>query len=121
MAKMTGPTNPLLKRLVRQLRAQSKQQKVRIWAEVASRLEGPRRKRAEVNLSQLNRYVEEGSTVLVPGKVLAAGKLNRPALVAAFKFSSSAARKINASGGKIMSIQQLVENNPTGKGVSLME
>ncbi len=121
MPRPTGPTNPVLRRLVRELRARGKKQRVRFWRDLAERLEQPRRARAEVNLSQLNRYSSEGSTIVVPGKVLAAGKLNHMISVAAFKFSGAAKRKIMAAGGKTLTIQQLLEQNPSGKDVKLME
>jgi large subunit ribosomal protein L18e len=121
MPKPTGPTNPVLRSLLRRLRVQGKRQNAKIWLEVAERLEGPRRRRAEVNLSRINRFTGEGGIVVVPGKVLAAGKLEHPVTVAAFKFSRSAARKVVASGGKALSLQQLMEINPAGKGVKLME
>lgn len=121
MAKPTGPTNPVLRRLVRQLRERGKEQKVKIWSELAERLSKPRRARAEVNLSRLNRYSDEGSTIVVPGKVLAAGKLDCALSVAAFKFSGAARRKIVAAGGKALTIQQLLEQNPSGRDVRLME
>ncbi len=121
MSKRTGPTNPLLNRLLRQLRKQGKEQKVRIWLELAERLEGPRRLRAEVNLSQLNRYAAAGNTIVVPGKVLAAGRLEYAITVGAFKFSGAAKRKIIAAGGEALAIPQLLERNPSGKGIKLME
>ncbi len=120
MTKPTGPTNPMLKRLIRDLRRQSKAQKARIWSDLAERLDGPRRMRPEVNLSHINRYADEGSTVIVPGKVLAAGSIDHQMTVAAFRFSRSAAKKITSAGGKVMSIEKLMEENPTGKGVKLM-
>jgi large subunit ribosomal protein L18e len=121
MPRPTGPTNPVLRKLIRQLRDQGRSQKSKIWFELAERLERSRRSRAEVNLSHLNRHAAEGSTILVPGKILAAGKLDGAMTVAAFKFSDSAKRKIVASGGKAFTIPQLLEQNPTGKGVRLME
>ena len=121
MPRPTGPTNPVLRRLVRELRAAGKKQRVRLWIDLAERLERPRRARAEVNLSQLSRYSGEGNTIVVPGKVLAAGKLNHAIFVAAFKFSGAARRKITTAGGKTLTIQQLVEQNPNGKDVRLME
>lgn len=121
MPKPTGPTNPVLRRLVRELRAKGKKQGVKLWLDLAERLERPRRGRAEVNLSHLNRYSDEGSTIIVPGKVLAAGKLDHAVSVAAFKFSGSARRKIMGAGGNALTIQQLFEQNPSGKGVKLME
>ena len=120
MPKPTGPTNPVLKRLIRDLRRLSRERKVRIWADLADRLEAPRRIRAEINLGQINRYVEDGETVVVPGKVLASGRLTRRVTVAAFKFSAAAKRKIEESGGRALTIRQLMEENPDGRGVRLM-
>jgi large subunit ribosomal protein L18e len=110
----------VLRKLIRHLREHGKRQKSRIWLELAERLESPRRARAEVNLSQLNRYTGEGNTIVVPGKVLAAGTVDHPLSVAAFKFSGAARRKIAAAGGRALTIQQLIEQNPSGKGVRLM-
>jgi large subunit ribosomal protein L18e len=41
--------------------------------------------------------------------------------LAAFRFSAAARRKIVAGGGTALTIQQLLERNPTGKDVKLME
>lgn len=121
MPKPTGPTNPQVRKLLRLLREQGKKQKARIWLDLAERLERPRRSRAEVNLSQINRYTENGGVVAVPGKVLAAGRLDHPVTVAALTFSAPAKRKILAAGGNPLTLQQLLEQNPTGRGVKLME
>lgn len=120
MSRPTGPTNPVLRRLVRHLREQGKKHKASIWLDLAERLEAPRRSRAEINLSQLNRYTAEGNTIVVPGKVLAAGRLEHAISVASFKFSGAAKRKIIATGGKALTISQLLEQNPNGKDVRLM-
>lgn len=120
MPAPTGPTNPVLKRLIRELRRANRENGAAIWADVADRLESPRRRRAEVNLSEINRYAKEGETVVVPGKVLAAGTISHPVNVAAFSFSASAKRKILSAGGKVMSILDLVKENPKGKNVRLM-
>ncbi|MGQ9788229.1 MAG: 50S ribosomal protein L18e [Candidatus Hadarchaeaceae archaeon] len=121
MPKPTGPANPQVKKLLRLLREQGKRQKAKIWLELAERLERPRRSRAEINLSRINRHTENGSIVVVPGKVLAAGRLDHPVKVAALTFSASAKRKIIAAGGSSITLQQLLEQNPAGSGVKLME
>lgn len=121
MPNPTGPTNPVLRRLVRQLREHGKKQKAQIWLDLAERLARPRRSRAEVNLSSLSRYTSDGGIVVVPGKVLAAGKLDHKLSVAAFKFSRIARKKIVETGGNVFTISQLLEHNPSGKGVVLME
>jgi len=120
MPKPTGPTNPQTRKLLRRLREQGKEKKVRIWLELAERLEGCRRSRSEVNLSQINRYTAEGNIVAVPGKVLAAGKLDHPVTVAAFKFSAAAKRKVIKAGGNVLTLSELLEQNPSGKDVKLM-
>ncbi len=121
MPKPTGPTNPLLRKLARKLRERGKKLDVMLWRELSERLLRPRRSRAEVNLSHLNRHTREGTTLVVPGKVLAAGKLGHPITVAAFRFSGPARRKIRAAGGKAISIRELLEQNPDGKNVVIME
>jgi len=121
MPRPTGPTNPVLRKLVRQLRERGKEQKVALWVDLAERLMQPRRARAEVNLSHLSRYSSEGNIIIVPGKVLGAGKLEHPISVAAFKFSGTARRKIIGAEGKALTIQQLLEQNPSGRGIVLME
>ncbi|MDI6819345.1 MAG: 50S ribosomal protein L18e [Candidatus Hodarchaeaceae archaeon] len=121
MPKPTGPTNPALRRLVRQLRSKGKELKASLWQDLAGRLARSRRSRAEVNLGHLNRYAREGSIVVVPGKVLAAGRLDHPISVAAFKFSRAARCKIVEAKGRALTIQQLLEQNPDGRDVILME
>jgi large subunit ribosomal protein L18e len=93
---------------------------VEIWRDIARRLEKPRRNWAEVNLSRLERYSEDGAVVVVPGKVLGAGNLSKKLTVAAFKFSSSARKKIEDAGGKSMTIEQLVKEMPDGSGIRIM-
>lgn len=121
MVKQSGPTNPVLRGLVRQLRRLGREKEAKIWSELADRLDAPRRSRAEVNLSQVGRYTNEGETVVVPGKVLAAGKLGHPLTIAAFRFSAAARRKVTDAGGRALTIKQLLEENPSGAGVRLME
>jgi large subunit ribosomal protein L18e len=116
----TGPTNPTLRRLIRELREVGKKKKAQIWLDVAERLSRPRRMRVEVNLSRLNLYSNPGSIIVVPGKVLGAGKLDHQISVAAFKFSSTAQRKIIEAKGRAITIKQLLEENPAGKNVLIM-
>jgi large subunit ribosomal protein L18e len=119
--KPTGPTNPVLHRLIRELRSEEKKRKMRIWGELAERLARPRRRRAEVNLGHLNRYAGEDAIVVVPGKVLGAGRLDYSLSVAAFKFSRTAKNKITNKGGKALTISQLIGMKLDGKRILIME
>ena len=120
MPKPTGPTNPEMKRLIEDIRSQGYKEKVPFLLDIANKLETSRRKKHEVNLSQLNRVCKEKETVIVPGKVLSSGTLKKPLTVAAASFSMSAVDKIQKAGGKTMSIDELIKANSKGKDVRIV-
>lgn len=114
--KRTGPTNPLLQKAILEL----KMQKAKLWKQVAYELERATRKRREVNLSAVQRFAKDGETVLVPGKVLSAGNLQKKVTIAAWSFSTAAKEKIKTAGGKFMTISELIKTNPKGTGVKII-
>ena len=114
--RRTGPTNEIMQQTIAAL----KQQKAKLWARVARELERATRQRREVNLSRIQRFAKDGETVLVPGKVLSAGVLQRKVNVAAWNFSAAAREKIKAAGGKALSLQELIKTNPKGTGVKVI-
>ncbi len=116
----TRKSNPHLARLIRDLRILAKEHEAPVWRAVAERLEGPLRNWAEVNLSRLGRHAPEGSTVVIPGKLLGSGELARAVTVAAFQSSAAARKKVEASGGKVVAIEVLARGNPKGTGVRIM-
>lgn len=118
--KRTGPTNIIVRRTIRMLRKYARQHNAPIWRYVAELLERPRRLRIEVNVSKINRYTEANETVVVPGKVLGAGRIDHPVTVAAIAFSKSAVEKIRAAGGRVIHILQLLEENPRGSKVKII-
>lgn len=91
-----------------------------IWRRTAEFLAKPRRKRVEVNVSKIEHYAPEGATILVPGKVLGAGRMSKKVTIAAFSFSESAKKIISEGGAKTISIGELLEKNPEGKSVILL-
>jgi large subunit ribosomal protein L18e len=117
---MSGKTNPQLVATIDNLKAKTRENGSAIWRDVALRLEKPKQNWAEANLSKIERYTVDGDTVLVPGKVLAAGSISKKITVAAFSFSDAAAKAIVAAGGKTMSIEELAEANPKGTGVKIL-
>jgi len=113
-------TNPNLIKLIEFLFKASAENNVKIWKDIAERLVRPKRLYAEVNVSKIQRYANEGEMIVVPGKVLGGGKISKPVKVAALSFSESAKRKIESVGGRCLSIVELVEMNPKGSGVRIM-
>jgi len=118
--KRVKSTNPELLNVTRLLRKKSAETGANIWRDVAKRLSTSRRRRVAVNLSRLNRHTKAKETVIVPGKVLGAGRLDHPLNVAAFNFSEKAKAKILKAKGKCLSIQELMKKNPKGTNVKIM-
>lgn len=120
MAKRTGPTNPYLRQLIENLKKKYLELKAPIWKDVAEKLSKSTRQRIEVNLSDIERNVKDGETILVPGVVLSSGNLTKKVNIVAWKFSKSAEKKIEKSNGKIMSIEELLKENPKGSNVKII-
>ncbi len=118
--KRTGPTNYLIIRLARELRKAGNENNAKVWHRVAELILRPTRKRVEVNLSKINRYAKENEIVVVPGKVLGSGTLDKPVTVAALSFSKGAILKIKSAGGKAITISELLKENPKGSRVRIM-
>lgn len=118
--RRTGPTNVVLRRLVRDLRRLSKKYRAPIWDHVADILSRPSRRRVAVNLGRINRYVNEGDVIVVPGKVLGAGLLKKKVTIAAYSCSLNALEKIRASESRLITIRDLINENPKGSGVKVI-
>ncbi len=116
----SAKTNEALVDLIDQLKAQSRSTGVALWRDVALRLEKSRSNWSQPNLSRLSRHAADEGMVLVPGKLLGSGEVAGKPSVAAFSFSSGAQEKIEAAGGEVMSIAELMEKNPTGTGVFIL-
>jgi len=118
--KRTGPTNPYLKQLIEDLRKKSFESNTPIWKVIAKKLAKARRKRIDVNLSDIDRNTEKNDTVVVPGIVLGSGELTKPINIAAWKFSQGAKDKIKKIKGKCLTIEELLKENPKGTGVKII-
>ncbi|MCX8186807.1 MAG: 50S ribosomal protein L18e [Sulfolobales archaeon] len=118
--RRTGPTNIMLRKLIKELKKASNKYKAPVWDYVADLLSKPSRDRVVVNLGRLNRYVSDGDVVVVPGKVLGVGSLNKKITLAVASISLSAADKVKASGSRLMHIRDLLNEDPEGKGVKVI-
>ncbi|MBI5681231.1 MAG: 50S ribosomal protein L18e [Methanobacterium sp.] len=114
-------TNPKLIELIGTLKKKSYQEDVAIWKDVAKRLERSNRRYAEVNISQINRHSSPDETVLVPGKILGSGELNHKVDVVALGFSKKAEEKIAAAGGECLNFSGILDKNPKGSKIRIIE
>ena len=112
-------TNPRLRSLIADLKSAARNSGGDVWGDIAERLEKPRRTHAEVNLGRIERYAREDETVIVPGKVLGSGVLQKDITVAAVDFSGTAKTKIDQVG-EAVSLETAVEQNPEGSEVRII-
>ncbi len=115
MSKVTGPSNYYHRKLIRDLW----KTKRRIWKKLSKKLSGPRRNEVEANIYRINKKTKNNDVIVVPGKILGLGELNHKLTIACLTFSKSAKKKIEASGSKLISIEELLEQNPKGENIKV--
>ena len=113
--RITGPSNYYNRKLIRELW----KTKRRIWKKVSKKLSGPRRERIEANLYRINKKTKENDVIVVPGKVLGIGEIDHKLTIACLDCSKTARKKIETSGSKLLSIEELLEQNPDGRDVKV--
>ena len=118
MVKRTGPTNYQVQLLLEELDKISLKSK--FWKRIARDIRRPARQRRTVNIYKIERFAKDGEIIIVPGKVLSVGELKKKVDVAALSFSDDAKLKIVQAKGKIMSIKELLQQNPAGKNVRIL-
>lgn len=120
MPAPTGPTNPILQKAIQELRGRGFKEGSPFLLKLVDELARPERARRDVNVSSIERFATKGDTVVVPGKLLADGLITKSVTVAAFSASVAAKKKVEAAGGKLISIDQLLKSNPKGSGVKII-
>ncbi|MDA0649199.1 MAG: 50S ribosomal protein L18e [archaeon] len=120
MSNPTNKTNIQLVDMIDVLKAQSRETGSAVWRDVAMRLSRSRKNWAQPNLSRVSRYAPEGATILIPGKLLGSGELVSNHTIAAYSVSNGAREKIEAAGGRFLTYNELMNENPTGKGVVIL-
>ncbi len=113
-------SNPELRETIRKLRAAARQNDAAAWNTVADALSKPSRSTPSVNLSRINRYADDGDTVVVPGKVLGSGHLDKDVTVIAFQFSDRAKQVIEETGETHL-LRNYVEQNENAANVRIMK
>ena len=91
-----------------------------IWAKLAEFALKSSIARRNINLNRIGQLTKENDVVVFPGKVLGTGIVPHKITLFSFSISNSAASKITEKGGKIINYENLIEQNPTGKGVVLL-
>lgn len=91
------------------------------WKRVAEILSSPRKNKREENLTRINAEAKEGDVIVIPGKVLSMGELNKKIKVVALSFSKGAEDKILKANSTISTIVDEIKRNPAAKAVKILE
>jgi large subunit ribosomal protein L18e len=111
--------NDNLVQLISELKKLSIEQNVAFWKRIALELEKPTRRKRVVNISRINKFSNKDEVVIIPGKVLSAGELDHKVTVCAHTFSQEAEKKISEKG-KIITLQELMKQNPKGQNIRIL-
>lgn len=79
------------------------------WMKIASVLSGPRRNHIAINLDEIEKNTKEGDSIVVPGKVLSQGEINKKIAVIAFSFSEKAREKLLRAKSQALSMVQEIK------------
>lgn len=95
-----------------------KKQKKPIWLIIAKLLSNPKRKSVAVNISKINKLTKENDIVVVPGKILSDGTLEKPLTIVALSYSEKTKEKLKKA--KLITIEKLLKENPKATGVKII-
>lgn len=112
--KLKKKENPDLVRTIILLKKQTS----KLWLDVANILSNPSRRKKGVNIVKINKLTKANDIVIVPGKILSDGALDHALTIACFKISEAAKNKLEKA--KILSIEQLLNQNKDGNGIKVI-
>jgi len=113
--KKTQTTNKVLFDIIRDLSKYSTETGVKVYRAVANKLSATASQRAQVNVGHIDRVATEGEVLIVPGKILGDGQISKKVTVVAFSASEGAKVKIEAAGGKFLTIKEHLATKPDNK------
>ena len=107
-------TNP---QIVETILSASKQAK---WLPIAKKIGGAARKYSSVNLKEIDKNTSTGDTVIIIGKVLSSGELNKKVRICALGISVSAKEKLKKTKSEYVSILDEIKANPKAEGIKIV-
>ena len=91
------------------------------WFKVSEILSGPSRKRINMNIEDIDKKTKEGEVVVIPGKVLSQGEIDKKIRIIATGFSERAREKLLKSKCEVLNILEEIKKNPGAKGVKILK
>ena len=91
------------------------------WKKVASILSGSKKNRLNINLEEVNKESKEGEIIVVPGKVLSQGEVNKKIKIIALGFSERAKEKLLKAKIETSNMLDEIKKNPHAKGIKVLK
>ena len=91
------------------------------WLRVAGILSSPRRRRINMNIGEISKKSREGEDIVIPGKILSQGEINKKIKIAALNFSKKAEEKLKKEDCEIITILEEIKKNPEMKGLKILK
>lgn len=107
--KLRNFTNLDKKELILTLKKNYIKDKKQFWYALANRLNKPARNMPVVNLKKIEKNAKENDIVVVAGKILSEGELNKKITICSFKISDIALKKIMKANCKYLDFWELVK------------
>ena len=95
--------------------------KLKGWMEIASLLSRPTREKSQINLDKINSEAKTGETIVVPGKILSLGVLDKKIKIVGLGASEKALEKIKNAKGEFILLKNEIKSNPEAKGVKIIK
>ena len=108
-------TNPELIETIRLAKKHTK------WLEIAGVLSGSRKIWRNANIEEIDNATKEGDVIVIPGKVLSEGEINKKIRVVALNFSTRAKEKLLKSKCELLIILEEIKKNPEAKGIKILK
>ncbi len=91
------------------------------WNEIASVISGSKKNRLNVNLEDINKESKDGEIIVIPGKVLSQGEIDKKVKIIALGFSEKAKEKLLKAKIETFSILEEIKKNPEAKGIKVLK
>lgn len=91
------------------------------WFKVAELISSPRQRKISINLEKINKETKEGDIIVIPGKVLSQGEINKKIKVIALNFSEKAKEKLLKAKCEVSTILKETKKNPKAKGIKIIQ
>jgi len=117
---LRGPESISIIKVIGELEKAGRKNECKLWNKCAEFISLPTRRRVQVNLYKLEKFAQDGKTLVVPGKVLGIGEVSKKFNIVAFQLSAQAVEKLEKAKCKVLTFEEAIKANPKGTGLVLL-